>query len=197
MRKLLYISITISVVIIVAAVGHYQWRARELNKSFSVARVPEIEHRRETMPVAAITSNPLVLESESSINEAMLTDEFVWTEHDIQTAKALLAQYYEIIDRVKKKYAVGFAAETDMERWIAELDRRHIDIEADIVRLEGQLERMESGLPSTDVYMPPAMRTAIESAFSTEEGVRAIFESPGGFEGFIKDLVKSHSESTE
>ena len=40
MRKLLYMSITISVVIFVASITHYQWRARQANKWLTVNQAP-------------------------------------------------------------------------------------------------------------------------------------------------------------
>jgi len=186
MRKVLYISIAISLLIVAAALVHYNWRADQLREP--LAQIPDSaapEHR--TAPVASGIDPPAVDRSSAA------TAPSVDTELLSLPTEEQLAEINIMIQRMDEAYEANRARH---EAEMAALQHGREDIQRELRERRARIAALEAGhVPQTDprdspagVDLPPQIIKDLEAGLANDETLRHLVEHGSGEE--LEDYLK-------
>lgn len=179
MRKLLYISIAISLAILIVSIAHHQWRIQNLRDEL-------VNAQDTTGAVPTVASKPATVAQPPSENNAAAPDAHGITEQQRKELRALLAEYERqsaAFDNVDDKYERS-------ERSLA-LSREIEAVEAEIPGLMATIERLYREHPETDIYVPPAAVAAMEAALTDDAYDRTIAKF-GSLDNFYTYIAKTY-----
>ena len=209
MRKLLYISIGISLAIVVVALAHYQWRAHKLGES--IARLPNrnVEALDSRAEAPVVSRQNVVVES---VVESKVSGDSVSAIDGLSTAdyEAAFLKFDELYEAFQKEVAAFYEEYQDYEEWLArdtpwkrksaELQPKLAQMEADAYAAERALARANARLARLDIRVPEpspdvaaAIDAAIEEALGDEESFARTMAQHGDIAGFIDHLAKTRA----
>lgn len=192
MRKALYISISISLIIVGAALVHHNWRAQQLREQ--LAEVPDSDAAEQESPInAPVASNvggtagPLSFDTVAPVE----------TEAFANATEAELGEIFAEYDRMNEAYekekARHEAEMASLQHGREDIQRRIAEGDARIAMREAKrAAKREVDASYADINLPPEMIKAIEEAHANEESLRRVEAQHGGLRGFVKYLVRKH-----
>lgn len=192
MRKLLYISIAISLLIVAAALVHYNWRADQLREP--LAQIPDSaasEHQTAINTPAASPIAPTPVDRSSAGTAPSVDTQLLSLEKEAQ-----LAEINAMIQRMDEAYAADRARHkaemAALQHGREDIQRENRERRARIAALEANTS-MESddGDPWDSIDLPPELIKAIKDGYANDETLRHLAEN-GTDEELHAYLSKTH-----
>ena len=205
MRKVLYISIGISLTVVLATLVHCQWRSHKLRNSSIASLTDSIAGAEDTSVAPPVVSTPtLSVETEVTENpEVPVMD--VGSAADYEEAFQKFDQLY---DDFQKEVAAFYkeyersdeilARDTRAKRRSAELQPLLAKAEADAYAAQRDLARARARLRAADLDLPvPAgLDAEIEATLAGENGWERMEAQHGDLKGFLDYLTAKYFPST-
>lgn len=202
MRKLLYISITISLIVVFAAIAHYQWHAHELRHL--IARSPNstgvAQDTGIQLPVASnrnhvvetkVSENPEdpVMDIESAANYEAASLKFDQLYNDLQMEIAAFHKAYQHYEEV-------MARDTPSKRKSAELERQIAVAESEAYAAQRAAARARARAGLVNRPVPSGLEAEIEETLDGEDGWERMEAQHGDLKGFLDYLTAKYFPST-
>ena len=170
MRKVLYISIAISLLIVAAALVHYNWRADQLREP--LAQIPDSaapEHR--TAPAASAIDPPAVDRSSAGTAPSVDT-QLLSLETEAQRAEidAMIQRMDEAYEAERARHKAAMAA---IPRYPEHLERERLARRARIAALEaGNAMQSADDDPWDGIDLPPEVIKALKDGYANDATLR-------------------------
>ena len=206
MRKLLFISITISLIIVFAAIVHYQWRTHELRGS--ITHAPEHTASAQEGNIETPVTSPSTLSVETEVTEnpnVPVTD--VGSAADYEEA---FQKFDELYDAFQKEVAAfhkeyqdfeeAMARDTPAKRRSAELQPLLAKAKADAYAAQRAKARAlarfsPEELASLDIPLPAERAAELEAAFASDESWDRMEAQHGSLTGFLDYLSAKYNSN--
>ena len=193
MRKVFYISISISLMIVCAAFVHYKWRAHQLRERVAqVADSDAGEHgSRINAPLASNVGETTIPLSLDTTVAAVETEAFGnATEAEIDEVSAMIKRMDDAYEKEKARHEAEMAS---LQRGREDIQRRIAQRRVDIAALEAErAARREVDESYAGIDLPPEMIRELEAAYANDESVKRMEAQYGSVRGFVKYLVRKH-----
>ena len=193
MRNVFYISIGISLAIVVAAVAHYRWRTHQLREP--LARVSDVAVPQESSqvnPPVPFHAVPTSITHPSETTGAPVKNRPL---SDAQEAEfdEIMAKYERMNKAYEKREAEHEARIAEMHRGREGIQRRIAEMDAEIAMLEAKRALMpEVDASYSDMGLPPAVVKAMEAAAANEESIKRIEAQYGSIDAFAEHVIRTH-----
>lgn len=186
MRKVLYISIAISLLIVAAALVHYNWRADQLREP--LAQIPDSaapEHR--TAPAASVIDPPAVDRSSASTAPSVDTQLLsLEKEEQLADINAMIQRMDEAYEAEQARHEAAMAA---IPRYPEHLERERLERRARLAALEaGHVPQTDPDDSHAAVDLPAQIIKDLEAGLANDETLRHLVEHGTGAE--LEDYLK-------
>ena len=172
MRKVLYISIAISLLIVAAALVHYNWRADQLREPLT--QIPDSaapEHR------TASAIDPPAVDRSSAATAPSVDTQLLSLEEEAQ-----LAEINAMIQRMDEAYE---AEQARHEAEMAALQHGREDIQRELRERRARIAALEAGAamqsadddPWDGISLPPEVIKALEDGYANDATLRHLVEN--------------------
>ena len=188
MRKVFYISIAISLLIVAAALVHYNWRADQLREPLT--QIPDSAAPEHRSAPAATAIDPPAVDRSSAATAPSVDTQLLSLETEAQLAEIniMIQRMDEAYEADRARHEAAMAA---IPRYPEHLERERLARRARIAVLEaGAAMQSADDDPWDGIGLPPEVIKALEDGLANDENLRRMVEEPGNDEA-IGDYVES------
>ena len=187
MRKVLYISIAISLLIVAAALVHYNWRADQLREP--LAKLPDTAATQNRTPPPASTINPAAIAQPSVRTAASVDTQLLTLDKEAQLAEinAMIQRLDEAYEAEQARHEAAMAA---IPRYPEHLERERLERRARLAALEaGHVPQTDPDDSHAAVDLPAQIIKDLEAGLANDETLRHLVEHGTGDQ--LEDYLKT------